>query len=203
MSSVSLPVSRPAGRALLIGNQSGNAEPLHVLNALGFQCAELEDPYAAMAELNRRPLVYWALVLGLGSMYREELQLIGAVKRRYPHVEIWLTQTEGRAAAMAEAMCLGADGLLLEDGFHRTAAPSTAAEAGAPPRSPAPPSVPLPTAPVRAVNGPPAPAMAIAEDYRDDEPETDSTNGEPILTAEELRALLQDPPMSSSVVDGI
>src|SRR5207302_5412481 len=82
---VSLPVTRPAGRALLVGSDSCRPAPLRLLRQLGFHCEEAQDPYAAMAELARRPLAYWALVLSLNSLYREELPMIAAVKRRWPN----------------------------------------------------------------------------------------------------------------------
>ena len=56
MSGVSLPVTRPSGRALVVGNPTGRAEPLGTLQRMGFGCAEMDDPYAAMAELCRRPI---------------------------------------------------------------------------------------------------------------------------------------------------
>jgi hypothetical protein len=170
MSAVSLPVSRPTGRALVVGSPSSRSGPLGTLQRLGFQCAETDDPYAAMAELCRRPLVYRALILSLQNFYREELQLIQLVKRRFPHIEIWLTQTDGRQASLAEAMRYGADGLLDEEGLHRTAvgAPS---EIRNPEPAPLPPAAPEP-APVEE-------SVGIAE---------------PVLTADELRALLQDQP---------
>src|SRR3954471_21198289 len=121
MSQVSLPVTRPAGRALLVSNPAARADVRATLARLGYGCGEADDPYSAMAELCRRPLVYRALILSLASLYREEMALIQAVKRRWPHVDIWLTQTDGRHAALADAMRLGADGLLSEDGLHRTA----------------------------------------------------------------------------------
>ena len=143
------------------------------------------------------------MVLSLSSLYREELQIIAAVKRRYPHVEVWLTQTEGRAAAMAEAMRLGADGLLLEDGFHRAAVSSPSPDTSMPqrstiaqpPASPASASRPS-TAPVSVprppayVNAPALVGDASMLEFGDH----DDATGEPILSAEELRALLQDPP---------
>src|SRR5258708_23939225 len=111
MSAVSLPVTRPAGRALLVGSASCRSGPLDLLRQRGFQCNEADDPYAAMAELAPRPRAYWALVLSLTSLYREELQLVAAVKRRFPHVEIWLTHTDSPAAALAESLRLAAAGL--------------------------------------------------------------------------------------------
>src|SRR5947208_3201830 len=134
MSGVSLPVTRPSGLALVVANPAGRAQPTHAMSSLGFDCADMDDPYAAMSELCRRPLVYRALVLSLASLYREELQLIPTVKRRFPHVEIWLTQLDGRQGALAEAMRLGADGLLGEDGLHRIAIPPAASPEPAPVR---------------------------------------------------------------------
>ena len=121
MSQVSLPVTRPAGRALLVSNPAARSDVRATLARLGYGCGEADDPYAAMAELCRRPLVYRAMILSLSGLYREELAIISAVKRRYPHVEIWLAHTDGRQAALAEAMSVGADGLLDEDGLHRVA----------------------------------------------------------------------------------
>jgi DNA-binding NarL/FixJ family response regulator len=97
---------------------------MEILRGLGFGATEADDPYAAMAELCRRPLVYRAVILSLASLYREELSMIPAVKARFPHVEVWLAQTDGRQAALAEGMRLGADGLLAEDGLHRVAHPA-------------------------------------------------------------------------------
>src|SRR4029079_7461695 len=81
---------------------------------------ELDDPYAATVELLKRPLVYRALVVSLSSLYREELPVIATIRKRLPHVDIWLAHTEGRQAAMVEALRLGAAGLLADDGaLHR------------------------------------------------------------------------------------
>src|ERR1700710_949751 len=106
MSSVSLPVTRPVGRALLVGSPPCRVQPLVTLQGLGFACAEADDPYAAMRELCRRPLIYRALILSLSSLYREELQFISAVRRRFPHIEIWLADTDGRQASLADGVCL-------------------------------------------------------------------------------------------------
>jgi hypothetical protein len=121
MSSVSLPVTRPTGRALLVGGIDCRQKPLALLQDIGFICVEADDPYSAMVELSRRPQAYRAMVLSLQSVYREELSLIATVKGRFPQVEIWLTDTDGRQASLADAMSLGADGLLGNDGLHRVA----------------------------------------------------------------------------------
>src|ERR1700722_11267975 len=121
MSAVSLPVTRPIGRALVIAAPTSRQQPLGVLQRLGYSCAEVDDAYTAMLELCRKPLVYRAVIVSLASLYREELAFIESVKKRFPQIEIWLTQIDGRQAALAESMRLGADGLLAEDGLHRIA----------------------------------------------------------------------------------
>lgn len=176
MAGVSMPVTRPTGRALIIGLPSCRTAPLNTLQRMGFTCAEIDDPYSAMAELCRRPLVYRAIILSLASMYREEMAIIQSVKRRWPHIDVWLTQTDGRHAALADAMRLGADGLLSDDGLHRTAIASGGFEG---PYS----------------HEDAAPAKTAADADRSDSPEDEFGSNEPILTAEELRALLAEQPL--------
>ena len=174
MSTVSMPISRPVGRALLIAGPSARPATLAILQHLGYACGEADDPYAAMLELCRRPGAYQSVILGLGSLYREELAVITTVKQRFPTVEVWLTQIDGRPAAMAEAVRLGADGLLGEDGLHRIAM-TTAANAEA-----------VAVAPPAVVVSPSAPPPESNDG--------DLRSTEPILTADELRALLEETP---------
>jgi hypothetical protein len=146
------------------------------MQTLGYTCAEIDDPYAAAAELLKRPLVYRAIVLSLTSLYREELNLIATLKRRIPHLDIWLTHTEGRQAAMAEAVRLGADGLLGEDGaLHRLL------------QHPQSPQQQTEAAQMAADVEPVSQHMVNPID-----PEMPS--GEPVLSADELRALLEEEP---------
>ena len=130
MSTVSLPVTRPNGRALLVGTADCRTRPLAVLREMGINCVEFDDPYSAALELVRRTNLYGAVVLSLQGLYCEELSFITTIRNRYSSVEIWLTDTDGRQATLAEAMGLGADGLLGEDGLHRLAlaAPQPAAQ---------------------------------------------------------------------------
>lgn len=187
MSGVSFPVTRPIGRALLVGSAACRAQSLAVLQQQGFPCAEVDDPYAAMAELCRRPLAYRALIVSLSSLFAEELSLISTVKRRYPHLEIWLAQTDGRAAALAEATRLGADGLLADDGLHRFAVADE-------PHEPADEDEPAESSEVP--NSVVSVATHASGGYRSDEHSFGSgeSPGEPVLSAEELRALLQEQP---------
>lgn len=179
MAAISIPVNRPPGKALVVGHASGRPQTVSAMQVMGFTCTELEDPYAATAELFKRPSTYRALVLSLASLFREELGVIAALKHRIPHLDIWLTHMEGRQAALAEAMRLGADGLLGDDGaLHRTAM-----------TGPPEPVTPVTESPSMQRSGPvPAPAAADHDDI-DDLPD-----GEPVLSADELRALLQEQP---------
>jgi len=182
MAGVSMPVTRPTGRALIIGSPTCRPTPLNTLQRMGFTCAEIDDPYSAMAEICRRPLVYRAIILSLTSLYREELPIIQSIKRRWPHIDIWLTQTDGRHAALADAMRLGADGLLSEDGLHRTAIAGSASDSL-----------------YSRSEAAPAPWPVSAVPPVDHDPETqelESAANEPILTADELRALLAEQPMT-------
>ena len=190
MSGLSLPVNRPAGRALLVAAPGNRAGPVETLRALGFGAAELDDPYAAMAELCRRPLVYRVLILSLASLYREELAMISAVKWRFPHVEVWLAHTDGRQAALAEGLRLGADGLLSDDGLHRLGSPATAAPPG-PTGTTAAAWLAEPADSPRhssAEGGAASPGRHEVGDGTSAAADT----AEPILTADELRALLQE-----------
>jgi len=181
MSVVSLPVTRPAGRMLVIANPAMQAQPLQILEKLGFEPQTVMDPYSAMAELLAPKADYRGIVLSLQSIYREEIAVIGALKRRLPELEIWLSHTDGRQAALAEAMRLGADGLLGDDGLHRIAGGPVLQDSFAPiaPVSSSP--LHLPTMPQPATNDVPA-------------DEEDVPVSEPVLTADELRALLQEQP---------
>jgi DNA-binding NarL/FixJ family response regulator len=162
---------------LVVASASSRAQPLGVLQQLGYSCAEADDPYTAMAEVCRRPLVYRALILSLTSLYKEELAVVQSIKHRFPHIEVWLTQTDGRQASLAEAMRLGADGLLGDDGLHRIA--MTAARE--------------PVAATRSVIEPQQ-HSPVEEPAEDSPADYDPGIGEPVLTADELRALLQEQP---------
>jgi hypothetical protein len=171
-----------------VGNPAGRAEPAETLGRMGYGCAEMDDPYAAMAEVCRRPLVYRALVLSLSSLHREELGIIPGVKRRFPHIDIWLTHTDGRQAALADAMRLGADGLLSDEGLHRVAV------AGMSPSGfPGVDAAPVPIQAERVIEAP-APSAQQTSPVPQAAAEDAGTSGEPVLSADELRALLQEQP---------
>jgi hypothetical protein len=180
---MSLPVQRPAGQALLVAGPGNRAQPLDVLRGLGYGATEADDPYAAMTELCRRPLVYRAVILSLASLYREELAIIPTIKSRFPHVEVWLTHTDGRQAVLAEAMRLGADGLLADDGLHRIASPAGETAVAVLPPEPFEPT----TTEFAAHAG--APDDPSSHDDSSNDPSTG-----PVLTADELRALLHEQP---------
>jgi hypothetical protein len=132
-------------------------------------------------KLARKPNTYRAVVVSLSSLYKEELTLIGTLRRRFPQSEVWLTHTDGRQGALAEAMRMGADGLLADDGLHRIGVSPTG---------------PIET-PVRAAPVAPLPTSSSTNESRESEEDHDDMEflpGEPVLTADELRALLQEQP---------
>lgn len=187
MSGVSLPVTRPSGRALLVGNAATRPQVSEGLFRLGYTCGEVDDPYGGMAELCRKPLAYQAVILSLASLYREELPVIRAIKRRFPQIEVWLAHTDGRHGALAEAMRLGADGLLDDEGLHRVALGGMAVNDDAGPgRS----SAPAMMEPVRIA----APDETAGADGAGMEDSDVDASTEPILSADELKALLQEQP---------
>jgi hypothetical protein len=177
---------------------------------VGFECEQCNDAYAAVVAITGAPLAYAALVLCLQSFYREELNLIRTCKQRYPHLTIWLTQTEGRQATVAEALQLGADGLLDQEGLHPHLAGARSAGYAA---TAAPASDDLPPHEAHSLdrgdvhagatetessgNGQQAPQSdpVTRHDFDQDAP---GVVMEPILTAEELRALLQEQPSNST-----
>ena len=117
--------SRSPGRALIVGRPPFRGGPAAALHRRGYLCTEVDEPYEAMVNLCKRPLFYSAIILSLNSLYREELPIIASIRRRFSHVDIWLSDTDGRQAALAEAMRLGADGLFADDGLHRVAGDSS------------------------------------------------------------------------------
>ena len=167
--------SRSPGRALIVGRPPFRGAPAAALHRRGYSCTEVDEPYEAMVNLCKRPLFYSAIILSLNSLYREELPIIASIRRRFSHVDIWLSDTDGRQAALAEAMRLGANGLFADDGLHRVSGDSAT----------------------------PHIAAAADSDAAESRPPRESgresgmgleKSADPLLTAEELRALLQETP---------
>jgi hypothetical protein len=149
---------------------------------MGLDCAPSDNPYAAMIELCRRPLVYRALVLSLQGLYREELQLISTVKKRFPHIDVWLAHTDGRQSTLAEALRAGADGLLDDAGLHSISDGQVSMVLPRPTRHSTPSKQDNDISSSPDHHG----ASSAVED-----PFIQGAT-EPILTADEMRALLQD-----------
>jgi DNA-binding NarL/FixJ family response regulator len=179
---------------LIIANPAMQTQPLHILQRLGFEAIGVADPYTAMAELLSAKEEYRGCVLSLQSVYREEISMIGALKRRLPELEIWLSHTDGRQSTLAEAMRLGADGLLGEEGLHRIAMSQVSQEIDAPhAASNMQLNVPPPQA--EPIHLPQSPLTYGNEDENSDRADEDDLPvNEPVLTADELRALLQEQP---------
>ena len=110
---------RYARRALVIAAEPSQAHAKELLVRLEFDCEMWEDPYSATLELLRRPMVFRAVVLSLQGIYREELAMIKTLRHRLPRLDVFVIQIEGREASLADAMKLGATGIIAEDGLHR------------------------------------------------------------------------------------
>lgn len=173
-----LPSTSPKliGRALIIGNRLGSGET-RALSELQLRIESATDPYAAMAEIAARPLVYRALILPMLQIFPEELALVRAVKKRYPHVQIIAAQVGGRLGRAEELHRLGVDAIVSEKGLQYF--------------SPAPKSdsSPVPAPAPQSENTTPVPFSSGPV-----------SSPEPVLTAEELRALLGE---SSPPVRGV
>ncbi len=176
MSGESLPSASHTQPWLIVGSAACREQPLRAVRQMGIPCAEADDPYTAMLMICQRPDHYAAVVLSLYSLYREELQIIPALTGRFRQLPIWLAHGQGRQAACDEAIRLGAKGLLDMNGSHPVAQ-----------------------------GGAPAAAMASLETGRSiarpsgEQPAASAgDNGggldEPVLSADELRALLDDEP---------
>jgi hypothetical protein len=176
--------SRPNGRALIVGQPAFRGGPAATLQRRGYACTEVDEPYQAMVQLCKRPLFYSAIVLSLNSLYREELPIISSIKQRYHHIDIWLSDTDGRQAALAEAMRQGADGLFAEDELHRIAGTPHGAATGE--------SVSAAVKEILEKEVSPDPANSPTKGAG--EAGSGEKSADPLLTAEELRALLQDTP---------
>jgi hypothetical protein len=175
MSAISLPVSRPQGQALIVGQHANCIVPQSIMRQLGVECSQAADAYEAMSLICRQPTVFSTVVLSLHSLYREELQIIASIRNRFPFVEIWVSDSDGRQLALTDALKLGADGLLDQDGLHRR----------------------------DFVISPTAPDVELASKNQVNSHDGNSidrgfssaTNTDPLLTADELRALLADVPV--------
>ncbi len=178
MLSANVNIPKAVGHALVVGNDGCRNEPRQALAGIGYEIDECNDPYAAFLELCRRPLVYRALVLSLQCLYPDELTIISTVRRRFPHVNIWLSHTDGRQSFLVEAMRLGAEALIDKTGIHTLADP------------------PMSAGPASAKPMTFRPVPASAHHDGDGEEHASSRVGtrvaEPVLSAEELRALLGD-----------
>jgi hypothetical protein len=166
----------PVKQVLFICSPASRSQARRELQRLGFTCAEFDDPYAAIVELARRPGDFAAAVVSLASLYGEELAIVAAITQRFPGIDVFLAHADERRDMAAEAIRLGATGILGNQGIRRLAAAPNVATT-APPTAP-----PAATASSDARSMTTISATAPAANADD-----------PILTAEELRALLEDP----------
>ena len=123
------------------------------------------DAVLLLGRLLRDGTAARAVVLSLSAMRPEDLAVVRTVRRYFPSAEVWVSDVGPHAAMLAEAVSLGAAGLVADGRLHRFALPA-----------PAPPPRP-------AVKQTPAKPAAPP----------DPDPGQPLLSGDELRALLGDP----------
>ena len=155
---------RLIGRALLIGKRIPSQDA-QLLAAEGLQVELTTDPYAAIAELAGRPLVYRALVLPLPQLFPEELALVRVVKKRFPHVQIIASEVPEKVNRTDDLRRFGFDAILSE-ALQSLATP------------------------------------AKSEVFTGRPIQKSVGDSEPVLTAEELRALLSDETLPSGTERG-
>lgn len=185
------------GRALLIGTRAAQ-EDSDILARQGLQVELSAEPYAAMAELASRPLVYRALVLPLSQLFPEELALARVVKKRFPHVQIFASEVPARISG-EELKRLGVDAVLNETGLNGLG--HSAEESG----------LARTAGPARGRAGSPTNFSDVGAGELKGERRTNGENernapmatssggdSEAVLTAEELRALLHEDPLPPS-----
>jgi hypothetical protein len=193
---------QPAG-VLCVGLEDAAVAGIGTL--AGIAATSVSDPYAAMLLIAANPRGWQMIVLNLQQMFDAELAVLSAVRAVAPDCRVAVTRADGRPALLARALRLGLDGIFT----------GTAIEWFTPP----PPTTPQASArstPVTAVALEPTaatppgqmarqsapetkPVITANEDLNDDP--TDQTAlrsvaeidlDEPLLTAEELKALLSD-----------
>lgn len=167
-----------AGHALVACNAALSIPLGEQLEAIGYRATLSPDPYALLIELLEQPMVYDAVVLSLPAIYREELWIIRTIRERMPMVDVLIAHSDGRHAALAEAMRLGATGLIGEEGIHRL--------------------VRLSEPPPQEINHDRGSSKTERDESRrvvaDSVDESVADDGQPLLSADELRALLAEQP---------
>lgn len=176
-------------RVAVVGSGEVLARVLGQLHTMGAGCIALEDPYRAAADIARRHDRYDAVVIALPCLYAEELPLIATLRRLAPTARIILAAADQHVSMLAAAMRFGASAVLTAQGIELLAAseslepnPAVAGQSSTPlsPRA----------AEVETQREPEAEPVAEADQATDDE---DAFNGgHPLLSAEELHALLHD-----------
>lgn len=204
-------------RVAVVGSGELLSRTVGLLHRLGAQCVLLEDPFHATYELSRSSAgTYGALVLVMPCLYPSELACIPAIRQATPPTRILLACAEQHLSSLSHALRMGASGLLTEMGVELL--DSSASTQGSRPQTPG--AMPETTAPDSPTSTPSssafaadssatgpsvqvdaAPVPADPQFEEDDEfdhlaeeraPNHEEDVGDPILSAEELHALLHD-----------
>ncbi|MEM6562204.1 MAG: hypothetical protein AAF656_11435 [Planctomycetota bacterium] len=162
------PESVPTGRVALVATGPMRDRRAETLMTAGYDVHGFDDPYAAMLAICRKPLVFRALAVSLQAIYPKELDLVSAVAQRFPHVRLLACDTDGRRTTLIDAVQRGVTDILDDHGITPADTERESAD-------------------VSLAN----PAELTDEETAALARPTD-TPTDPVLTPEEIRALLSD-----------
>lgn len=181
-------------RVGVVGQGDVLARVLGQLHRLGAACVVLDDPYHAAAEIGHRPGSYAALVLCLPCCYTDELPVITAVCRCSPTTRVLVAAADQHVSMLTAALRLGAVGVLTGQGVEWIGVLPTPTPAALVAENAETAALAEPAEAETTVETP----AEVTDEATDDMDDADSEIApiEPVLTAEELHALLHDEPVA-------
>lgn len=190
----------------VLGHGDNLARTLGLLHRMGARCTVWEDAYQAACEVARHPDTFFAVVVILPCCYQAELAVISTIRTYARNTRVYVADAEQHVSMLTGAMRLGATGLLTQAGVELFAEPagydfdqSVGAEGQG--------DVLVTDEPGAAAehlsalaDGPVVTSANVDEEELEGEEFDDSPLApvEPILSAEELHALLHDDEVRST-----
>jgi hypothetical protein len=188
-----------SGGLLCVGADDATARSIALL--VQATPATYGDPYAAMCAIASSPAKWQMVVLDLQQLYDGELAIIPAIRTTANHCRVVVAHADGRPAMLARAIRLGIDGLLTGGKIEWLTTMQAAMSPPVAERAITPPQDSPPPTPEAAS---PATSHALQHDHIDQTDHADQADqaelrsvadiyqDEPLLTADELKALLSD-----------
>lgn len=174
-------------RVAVVGSGEALARVLGLLHREGAACEAVNDPYRVVGLVAGSSGVS-AVVLVLPCLYPEEMAVVGAL-RRLTGVPVIVAAADGLMSQLSAAIREGATAILTERGIDWLGVPASTGPLP-PAATPGSTEVTPPPTPIRST---PQVDVTTPEDRFDELSEESGPPPEPVLSAEELRALLQEP----------